>query len=535
MSSLRRKSFPPLRLFPGSADTFLSIGDTGHPFLSGAETFHTPSLGDEEFEIPPISLPLETDPDVACHFDLNDPTTSQDNSFSTQFTSASLELSLPLNQGVMEQGSGLISSLNMDLGQSVETPFGQEPTVPAVAHNPLTTIDQAELSSQLGLSLGGPELLGQLPAPPDRGSPTPSPSSSAHEEETEEFRRVALEKQAQMEAGKKGKTAKRRRKKDPNEPQKPVSAYALFFRDTQAAIKGQNPSATFGEVSKIVASMWDSLGEEQKQIYKRKTEAAKKEYLKALASYRAGLESKATAESSEPEPVPAAEESSSPSTLLPTLLVTSSAAPTRSVSVTTRQMAAVTPGLVTVLGPASQLLQLQLPLAPAPQLQLHRLQPPPPLQPMPPPPLQPASPRPPPLQAGAQPKLRPGPPQPPPLQVQIIQLQQVAPTQLAVPSSISYTPQLRSGDGLSAQAEVQADSPPQAQPQGEPRSVSPPRAGSSPPVTSVCVRRGCTNCPVPCSDWDREYCSSKCVVQHCRDVFMAWVASRNQPPVTSVK
>uniref|UniRef100_A0A8C0U0R4 HMG box domain-containing protein n=1 Tax=Cyanistes caeruleus TaxID=156563 RepID=A0A8C0U0R4_CYACU len=30
--------------------------------------------------------------------------------------------------------------------------------------------------------------------------------------------------------------------------------------------KGQNPNATFGEVSKIVASMWDSLGEEQKQV-----------------------------------------------------------------------------------------------------------------------------------------------------------------------------------------------------------------------------------------------------------------------------
>lgn len=59
---------------------------------------------------------------------------------------------------------------------------------------------------------------------------------------------------------------KGRKKKDPNEPQKPVSAYALFFRDTQAAIKGQNPNASFGEVSKIVASMWDSLAEDQKQV-----------------------------------------------------------------------------------------------------------------------------------------------------------------------------------------------------------------------------------------------------------------------------
>lgn len=64
----------------------------------------------------------------------------------------------------------------------------------------------------------------------------------------------------------KPKPQKKKKKKDPNEPTKPVSAYALFFRDTQAAIKGQNPTATFGDVSKIVASMWDGLGEEQKQV-----------------------------------------------------------------------------------------------------------------------------------------------------------------------------------------------------------------------------------------------------------------------------
>ncbi|XP_042084052.1 TOX high mobility group box family member 2 isoform X1 [Haplochromis burtoni] len=106
----------------------------------------------------------------------------------------------------------------------------------------------------------------------------------------------------------KPKPQKKKKKKDPNEPQKPVSAYALFFRDTQAAIKGQNPNATFGDVSKIVASMWDSLGEEQKQGYKRKTEAAKKEYLKALAAYRASLVSKTY---NDPEPKSAQQTSQS--------------------------------------------------------------------------------------------------------------------------------------------------------------------------------------------------------------------------------
>lgn len=90
------------------------------------------------------------------------------------------------------------------------------------------------------------------------------------------------EKRAAPDSGKKPKTPKKKKKKDPNEPQKPVSAYALFFRDTQAAIKGQNPNATFGEVSKIVASMWDSLGEEQKQVRQRSTATI---LFKKLAEY----------------------------------------------------------------------------------------------------------------------------------------------------------------------------------------------------------------------------------------------------------
>jgi hypothetical protein len=93
-------------------------------------------------------------------------------------------------------------------------------------------------------------------------------------------------------AAKKPKASKRRKKRDPNEPQKPVSAYALFFRDTQASIKMRNPSANFGEVSKIVAATWDSLDPESKGTYKKRTEMAKKEYLRALAAYRANMVSK---------------------------------------------------------------------------------------------------------------------------------------------------------------------------------------------------------------------------------------------------
>ena len=63
----------------------------------------------------------------------------------------------------------------------------------------------------------------------------------------------------------------------------------IFFRDTQASIKMRNPNANFGEVSKIVAATWDGLDPDSKGAYKKRTEMAKKEYLRALAAYRANM------------------------------------------------------------------------------------------------------------------------------------------------------------------------------------------------------------------------------------------------------
>uniref|UniRef100_A0A8C6LG21 TOX high mobility group box family member 4 n=1 Tax=Nothobranchius furzeri TaxID=105023 RepID=A0A8C6LG21_NOTFU len=60
--------------FAGGRDSYLSVSGAGHHFLS-AETFHTPSLGDEVFEIPPISLhphPTLGISDAVSHFELTD-------------------------------------------------------------------------------------------------------------------------------------------------------------------------------------------------------------------------------------------------------------------------------------------------------------------------------------------------------------------------------------------------------------------------------------------------------------------------------
>lgn len=350
--------------FPGGSDNYLSIPGSGHPFLSSSETFHTPSLGDEEFEIPPISLDPDsalTVSDVVSHFgELSDAGASDsvvvpgnavvegdDPSFASTYVSAPSQGLDHLSLGVMNQSGGgalLGSSLGMDLGHPIGSQFSSSSPVTIdvplgdmgqglLGSNQLTTIDQSELSAQLGLGLGGGNILHRPQSPENPLSATASPTSSLQDDDMDDFRRsVLVESPVSLASGvlsldpsmsespvsastsgvssavgRKGGAGggkKGRKKKDPNEPQKPVSAYALFFRDTQAAIKGQNPNATFGEVSKIVASMWDSLGEEQKQVYKRKNEAAKKEYLKALAEYRANKNSKAPIEVMETEPSP---------------------------------------------------------------------------------------------------------------------------------------------------------------------------------------------------------------------------------------
>ncbi|XP_018427574.1 PREDICTED: TOX high mobility group box family member 3 isoform X2 [Nanorana parkeri] len=344
----------------GNNNNYMNMAEANNAFLAANETFHTPSLGDEEFEIPPITPPPETDPtlnmtDVLLPFQvMGEALTVQGSGFTPQFPPQSLDLpSITISRNIAEQEGALHSNgLTMDQRQAQMSQYRQDHSLimRSLVHmsdvaragmmsaSQLTTINQSQLSAQLGLNIGAPTISHTSPSPPASKSATPSPSSSINEEDADDTSRTIGEKRAAPDSGKKPKTPKKKKKKDPNEPQKPVSAYALFFRDTQAAIKGQNPNATFGEVSKIVASMWDGLGEEQKQVYKRKTEAAKKEYLKALAAYRASLVSKAAAESAEAQTIRSVQQTLASTNLSSSLLLNSSLAQHASASVAAQNL-----------------------------------------------------------------------------------------------------------------------------------------------------------------------------------------------------
>ncbi|XP_020516622.2 TOX high mobility group box family member 4b isoform X1 [Labrus bergylta] len=607
--------------FPGGSDNYLTISGSSHPFLSSSETFHTPSLGDEEFEIPPISLDPDsalTVSDVVSHFgELSDTGPSDsvvvpgnavvegdDPSFASTFVNAPSQGLEHLSLGVIGHQSGggalLGSSLGMDLGHPIGSQFSSSVTIDVplgdmsqglLGSSQLTTIDQSELSAQLGLGLGGGNILQRSQSPEHRLSATASPTSSLQDDDMDDFRRsVLVESPVSLVVSPavisldpslsapplSAPASREQQKRYPNEHQKPVSAYALFFSDTQAAIKGQNPNATFGEVSKIVASMWDSLGEEQKQVYKRKNEAAKKDYLKAMAEYRGGHFSQAPIEvmdtsPSPPPPAPAPSIKTSPASTLSTRTTRSqhynpeentiTNICTSNIildlpQVTTRSRTGAIkpqpppaplqnpPAVTKIIIKQTQLpsggvsvtaTAASSPRQPPPLQQMQSNPPPPRLQQMvraqAPPPLQ-AKPR----GGGAAAAAK----APPPLQIKVVPPARQSDASVPIivtssgdaPTSVSLLG-LRMEVGQSGDVEAGGEEVVEAE-EGMEVEVNIAPVPSMTPTAgrNVCVRAGCNNPAVESKDWDKEYCSNECVANHCRDVFMAWCSIRGQNSTT---
>uniref|UniRef100_A0A336KFT7 CSON009437 protein n=1 Tax=Culicoides sonorensis TaxID=179676 RepID=A0A336KFT7_CULSO len=308
-------------------------------------------------------------------------------------------------------------------------------------------------------------------------------------------------------AAKKQKVPKKKKKKDPNEPQKPVSAYALFFRDTQAAIKGQNPNASFGEVSKIVASMWDVLDTDSKNVYKKRTEAAKKEYLKALAAYRANAVSKESSEGSPSQDSvyspPHTQTASNPQMQSPPQQQQQLSPPTDQVH--HQVQSGMSPPMQNNYGqnmyqqqpyrsPQQQMVQQMHPHYNSPPSQQFEHQPPPAMN-----------------------HHQMSPPQQQQQQPQ--QPQQMHPQQ---PNHFQGHPQQMPG---------QMGGQPQAQsPSSHAPNQTPQQNIMEPGGQMTCIRHGCRNPAIVNSDWEDEYCSNECVITHCRDVFGNWVQTNQQPP-----
>lgn len=80
--------------------------------------------------------------------------------------------------------------------------------------------------------------------------------------------------------------AKKRKKKDPNAPKRPLSTFFLFSQDERPAVKALYPNYSVGEIAKELGERWNKVSPEVKAKYELKATQAKQNYEVEMGKYR---------------------------------------------------------------------------------------------------------------------------------------------------------------------------------------------------------------------------------------------------------
>jgi len=83
-----------------------------------------------------------------------------------------------------------------------------------------------------------------------------------------------------------GEGGRKRKKKDPNAPKRPLSAFFLFCHDERPSVKVLYPTYTVGEVAKELGDRWNKVTPEQKVKYEQKAIVDKGRYEKEMTIYK---------------------------------------------------------------------------------------------------------------------------------------------------------------------------------------------------------------------------------------------------------
>uniref|UniRef100_A0A8C0W4N1 HMG box domain-containing protein n=1 Tax=Castor canadensis TaxID=51338 RepID=A0A8C0W4N1_CASCN len=86
---------------------------------------------------------------------------------------------------------------------------------------------------------------------------------------------------------------KKGKKKDPNAPKRPPSAFFLFCSEHRPKIKSEHPGLSIGDTAKKLGEMWSEQSAKDKQPYEQKAAKLKEKYEKNIAAYRAKGKSEA--------------------------------------------------------------------------------------------------------------------------------------------------------------------------------------------------------------------------------------------------
>jgi len=104
-----------------------------------------------------------------------------------------------------------------------------------------------------------------------------------------------------------------RKKRDKNAPKKPCSAFFWFSKEQRPLIIAKNPTATFGEMGKLIGEAWRGLTDDDKKPYAVKAAEDKERYQNEMKNYKPpkeeSSEESSSSESSESSSSSSSEES----------------------------------------------------------------------------------------------------------------------------------------------------------------------------------------------------------------------------------
>jgi high mobility group protein B2 len=103
------------------------------------------------------------------------------------------------------------------------------------------------------------------------------------EEEQQEEEEVEDDEQLETPAKKSKKTV--RKKKDPNAPKRPKTAYQLFCSDNRATVRLEHGALSLGGVSAKLAELWKQVTAETKQEYEGRAAPGKAKYKEEKKEY----------------------------------------------------------------------------------------------------------------------------------------------------------------------------------------------------------------------------------------------------------
>lgn len=122
---------------------------------------------------------------------------------------------------------------------------------------------------------------------PDSTDESDSDESGSEKKKKKKEKKSPKPKKARTvsEKPRKQRTTKKGKKKDPNAPKRPMSAYFLWLNENRDQIKKDNPDFAITEISKKAGELWRGL--EDKSKWEKMQVKAKEEYEEKMAAYKA--------------------------------------------------------------------------------------------------------------------------------------------------------------------------------------------------------------------------------------------------------